>query len=90
MIKVHNYDLSFIINHLIAIIIFTGLYYNISMFDSSSFNHKLSIFDALYYSTTTQSTIGYGDITPLSVPAKTVALLQMFSIIGLITFHFLN
>jgi len=87
MIKIYNRSLSFIINHLIAIFIFTIAYYYISMYDSNAFTHNLSIFDALYYSTTTQSTIGYGDISPRSIQAKTIAILQMFSVVGLITFH---
>ena len=58
------------------------------MYDSNAFTHDLSILDAFYYSTTTQSTIGYGDISPRSFEAKIVAILQMFSVVGIITFHF--
>ena len=34
-------------------------------------------FDALYFTMTTFAPVGFGDITPVSVPARFVTLLQM-------------
>ena len=38
--------------------------------------HALSQFEAYYFSFITLSTVGYGDITPLSHPARTLAMLE--------------
>lgn len=38
-------------------------------------------FNRLYFSLTTMTTIGYGDITPVSKTARSIVLLQMFTII---------
>lgn len=38
-------------------------------------------FNRLYFSLTTMTTIGYGDITPDSKTARSIVLLQMFTII---------
>ena len=38
-------------------------------------------FNRLYFSLTTMTTIGYGDISPVSKTARSIVLLQMFSFI---------
>jgi hypothetical protein len=38
--------------------------------------HALTQFEAYYFSFITLSTVGYGDITPLSHPARTLAMLE--------------
>ena len=38
--------------------------------------HPLQGFDALYFSFITLSTVGYGDITPLSHGARTLAMTE--------------
>lgn len=51
-------------------------------------NHSLvtKFFDRLYFSSTTLSTVGYGDITPKSHMAKMVTIvLQFISTIGIIS-----
>ena len=73
--------------HLLLIFIFAGIYYgmrgneNFNGMDSTS-----SFFDALYFSFTTASSVGYGDISPKSSKAKgtvmiqqTIVILQLFT-----------
>jgi len=43
---------------------------------SSAVPHQLSQFEAYYFSFITLSTVGYGDITPLSHGARTLAMLE--------------
>ena len=43
---------------------------------SSAIPHQLSQFEAYYFSFITLSTVGYGDITPLSHGARTLAMLE--------------
>lgn len=38
---------------------------------------ELDFFDSLYFSVVTQTTIGYGDIIPVSRVGKTVAMVQI-------------
>ena len=38
-------------------------------------------FNRLYFSLTTMTTIGFGDITPVSKTARSLVMLQMFTII---------
>ncbi len=43
-----------------------------------------NLFDALWYTLVTITTIGYGDITPVTVPGKLIAVIIMFS--GIVVF----
>lgn len=43
-------------------------------------------FNRLYFSLTTMTTIGFGDITPVSKTARSLVMLQMFTIILKILF----
>jgi len=45
-------------------------------------------FNRLYFSLTTMTTIGYGDISPLSKTARSIVLLQMFIFVLKIIFIF--
>ena len=45
-------------------------------------------FNRLYFSLTTMTTIGYGDISPLSKTARSIVLLQMFTFVLKIIFIF--
>jgi voltage-gated potassium channel len=42
-----------------------------------SYTEPTTRLDALYYTITTFTTVGFGDITPVSEPARLVTLLQM-------------
>ena len=69
------------------IILFTFFYYMFTKFSKTnnffinSKNVKLSLFNALYLSIVTQTTVGYGDIVTKSVIAKSITILQLFTLI---------
>ena len=69
------------------IILFTFFYYMLDKFSKTnnffinSKNVKLSLFNALYLSIVTQTTVGYGDIVTKSVIAKSITILQLFTLI---------
>ena len=74
---------------IIVIIIFSFFYYligrknNTHFIKKSRYGHrpiKINLIDALFLSVTTQSTIGYGSITPISPIAKTISMIQMILI----------
>ena len=61
------------------IIIFTIIYYILDNITTESFSYfgepkKLSFLDTLYFASTTQVTIGYGDILPNTPIAKIINL----------------
>ena len=69
------------------IILFTFFYYMLDKFSKTnnffinSKNVKLSLFNALYLSIVTQTTVGYGDIVTKSIIAKSITILQLFTLI---------
>ena len=73
------------------IIMFAVIYFLIGQSDNQ-FNHTrktLTFLDALYFSVTTQTRIGYGDISPRSTIAKIFVMIQqlsvMFEIVAIIS-----
>ena len=62
-----------------AIIYLSGNYLNVQM---------LMPIDAIYYSFVTSATIGYGDIYPITVIGKKIALIQIFCSISYIVLFF--
>ena len=56
---------------------FATVYVIISMDSPGSFTENLTSFSALYYAMTVMSTVGFGDITPTTVPARSVTMIQM-------------
>ena len=69
------------------ILMFALIYY---VMGKEHLSDDLSFFDALYFSVVTQTTIGYGDITPVSRVGKTVAMIQILLFIYLIHYMFLS
>ena len=59
------------------IVVFSTTHYLISGLESGSYSEPMTRFDALYFTMTTFATVGFGDITPVSLPARFVTLLQM-------------
>ncbi len=57
--------------------IFATIYTIISVDDPSSFTEPLTSFTGLYLAITVLSTVGFGDITPVSVMARSVIMVQM-------------
>lgn len=73
--------------YLTFILIFSLIYY---VMGKEHLSDELSFFDALYFSVVTQTTIGYGDITPVSRVGKTVAMFQILLFIYLIHYMILS
>lgn len=66
---------------LMFLCLFALLYTAMSVTDPSAFTERLSRTDALYFTTVTFATVGFGDITPVSQLARAVVTVQM--IVGL-------
>ena len=70
------------IGYLLVVYFFAVLYRLVSIFDSQAFfvngpRASLSLFNALYFSVTTASTVGFGDITPAGVWAKSLVMVEI-------------
>jgi len=69
----------------VIIISFTMDFSALHLIDNDTFQNKLDadssnlrvIFEHLYFSTITFSSVGYGDIVPLTIPAKIVVMLEI-------------
>ncbi len=62
-----------------AILLFTLMYFTISKAGGEQFNgldKESSFLDHLYFAFTVQSTVGFGDIYPISPMAKMVVMVQ--------------
>jgi voltage-gated potassium channel len=59
------------------IVVFSTTHYLINGVEPASYSEPMTRFDALYFTMTTFATVGFGDITPVSLPARLVTLLQM-------------
>jgi len=56
---------------------FASTYLTMSVADPSAFSETLDHTDALYFTSTVLSTVGFGDITPVSAEARLVVTAQM-------------
>jgi len=72
--------------NIICIIIFAILNYVIHKYlmykNEQSHNKKISLLDSFYYSIVNQTTIGYGDITPIHVLSKLLIIIQCLTILS--------
>jgi hypothetical protein len=60
------------------LVLFAGTYVLLGDDDASAFSEALTRTDALYFTVTIFSTVGFGDITPRSQAARIVVMVQMF------------
>ena len=67
---------------LMFLCLFALLYLSMSATDASAFTEPLSRVDALYFTTVTFATVGFGDITPVSQLARSVVTVQMIAGLG--------
>lgn len=67
---------------LMFLCLFALLYLSLSITDNSSFSEHLSRTDALYFTTSTFATVGFGDITPVSQLARALVSVQMIADLG--------
>ena len=75
--------------YLLIAVVFALLYRILEMFDPNALyyahpygNRELADFDTLYFSFVTLTTLGYGDITPVTPYARTLAMLE--SVLGIL------
>ncbi|BCW71045.1 hypothetical protein NicSoilB8_20890 [Arthrobacter sp. NicSoilB8] len=67
---------------LLFLCLFALLYTSMSVTDLLSFSEPLDRTDALYFTTSTFATVGFGDITPTSQLARAVVSVQMIADLG--------
>ena len=89
-LKKHR-KIRYIVISVILIFLFTIIYWSLGTNDNFSFNTsqtELSFLDALYFTLVTQTTIGYGDISPKSQLMRFITVCHIISLI--ITIIFFN
>jgi len=59
------------------LVVFSTTHYLVNELNPGSYTEPMSRFDALYFTMSTFATVGFGDITAVSVPARFVTLVQM-------------
>lgn len=67
---------------LLFLCLFAMLYVSISLTDHLSFSEPLDRTDALYFTTSTFATVGFGDIAPVSQLARSLVAVQMIADLG--------
>lgn len=72
-----------ITNGLLIIIGFACIYFSLSIINQDTFNQSMSILDSLFYSFMIGTTIGFGNISPMTDIAKAMTMLE-----GLLGFMF--
>jgi voltage-gated potassium channel len=69
------------------LLVFAVAYVKLAEAQPPAFSEPLSRTDALYFTITVFSTVGFGDITPVATPARVVAMVQMLGdlvVVGLV------
>ena len=77
--KKSSFRFLLVIN-ILCILLFSLIYFTVGQ-DENNFggvNGKMSFLDAFYFSITTQTTLGYGDIYPNSSNVKMISIFQQF------------
>ena len=70
--------------NLVTILIFSVFYYFLALTGGDHFNgidSNVSLMDVFYFSSTIQSTVGFGDIYPKSSMARSLVMLQQAMLI---------
>jgi voltage-gated potassium channel len=69
------------------LLLFALVYFKTADLQAQAFSEPLSRTDALYFTITVFSTVGFGDITPVTQPARVVTMVQMLGdlvVVGLV------
>jgi hypothetical protein len=61
----------------LMVVLFAATYESLSLRDPGSFTEVLDRTDALYFTLTTLTTVGYGDITAVTENARIIVMIQM-------------
>ncbi len=75
-----NIKLKTMILYLITIIVYAVIYYLIG-YENFSGMKENSFLDCFYFSTTTMSTVGYGDMVPIKKMSRIIVTTQQLMII---------
>jgi voltage-gated potassium channel len=59
------------------LVVFSTTHYLVNELNPGSYSEPMTRFDALYFTMSTFATVGFGDITAISVPARFATLVQM-------------
>ena len=68
---------AFVTATVLFIVLFAAGYTSLSEADPSAFTEPVGRLDALYFTMTVLATVGFGDITPVTGPARVVVTVQM-------------
>ncbi len=68
---------ALVVTLVLLLVSFAGIYIGLSTYDAGAFDEPLDHVGALYFALTTLTTIGYGDIAPVSDTARIVVMVQM-------------
>lgn len=79
--------LNLVFNNVIALFVFSLIYSMLFTLNKDNFKGAQSFLDIIYFTTTTQSTIGYGDITPNTQIAKSIVMIHHLVVLAIAT-HF--
>ena len=69
------------------LLLFALVYFKMADLQPEAFSEPLTRTDSLYFTITVFSTVGFGDITPLTQPARVVTMVQMLGdlvVVGLV------
>jgi len=77
---------TLVVGAIMFITVFANAYYQISQLNSRSFSEDLDLFTAYYFTVTVLGTVGFGDITPVTILARSVSMVQMIVDLGIIAF----
>jgi hypothetical protein len=61
----------------VFLVVFAWIYLTVAKSDPTAFTEPLTRVSALYFTVTVFSTVGFGDITPVSDPARVAVMIQM-------------
>ena len=65
-----------LIYNIIATLVFSVIYYIIALIDNDAFSSKLDYAEALYFASTTNFTLGFGDVLPTSGLARIMVVIH--------------
>jgi hypothetical protein len=80
--------MRYMLHHLSVVFLFAISYYIVSNYiDSDPKREPLSPIDCFYFSLSTQTTVGYGDIYAKTLAMKVITIMQLLSIYGVFVFE---